>query len=183
MKDFEFKQFMLHYYRTSFEKIGIQKRLIKDINKSDIYSEEEWNKMSKVTGIEKNKLRRWRSEYDRFKNAFETLQELANVGQYNSLIDFITTFFRLNNTIKYDNNLKQAHWSTKVVEHMKILNEEDFENRIKLNSFILFICTLNDPEIREEILDISIVISNKLRNCENKNKILSIINLFKNAIK
>ncbi|KAB8038913.1 hypothetical protein GCL60_08630 [Silvanigrella paludirubra] len=185
MKELEFKQYILHYYRNSFEKIGVQRRFLKDTNKSEIYLEEEWIKLSKETGIEKNKLRRWRSEYDKFFNAFETLNELAKVGKFNNLNDFINSFFGIKtNEISSELTCEKKTWSSKAKENMIKLNDEDFENRIKLCSIISFICNMKKKEDLEEILNLFILIINKYNqnDIKEKNKIISIIKLLKISI-
>lgn len=187
MKDKEFKQLVWHYFRIAFERAGVPRRQILQNDKGEIYKEEEWNKLSEVSGIEKNKIKKWRSEYTHFLNAFEALKELSNLGQFKDLIEFMHVFFRKEINVKEDENetedIKSQYWSNRLKNDMESLNYNDTDHRIKLSSFISFICHIENYELRDEIIETIIVLTNKIDKKKTTiDQLLSLIKLFKHAI-
>ncbi len=186
MKDKEFKQLIMHYFRIAFERAGTPRRQVVQNDKGEIYKEEEWNKLSEITGIEKNKIKKWRSEYTHFLKAFEALNELASLGQFADIMEFIPVFFRKEANLKNDdsNEFKLQNWQVRLMKDMESLNHSDIDHRIKLSSFVSFICNLKSDDLRDEIIETIIILANKIidKNKIDEGKLLSIIKLFKHSI-
>ena len=186
IKEKEFKQLVLHYYRLAFEQVGVARKHLQELNKADDYSKNEWNKLSNATGIEETKLRHWRSEYEPLKNAFKTLLNFAAIAQINNLAQFINVFFR-KNTEELDNNSNASpkNWASRLLADTDFLNNEAIDQRILLSDFITFFCRFPSSEIREEIIGILRLISTKLSTGkkEDSDKIIDVLKLIKRIAK
>ena len=79
MKEKEFKTLMNHYFRFAFEKVGVNRRSIMQNDKAEPYSDEEWDKLAEKTGLKKERIKKWRSEFEPFHHAYETLDESIKI--------------------------------------------------------------------------------------------------------
>ena len=174
-----FHQLVLHYYRNSFEKVGVPRRVIKEENKAEAYTEDEWNKLSAATNIKAKPLRQWRSEYEKFKHAFETLSEFSQVGQHDNLFDFMYNFFRIRKPIENKNkgDNEENDWTYKLEKDMESLNNKNVPDRILLSSFITFACQLDNEELRLLLINFVTLLINRLDNKKTKLKTINIIKL------